>query len=73
MIFTRLKSLSREVTNLYEIPVGSALMNYSDVFDEFDEEATECPVCRGTCMDRDELYECPECGGEGEIYPSLRS
>jgi len=61
------------VTIQNDIPVGSALTNYSDIFEEFDEDTEVCPVCRGSGMDRDEIYECPKCLGEGEIYPVLMS
>jgi len=41
----------------------------SEFYDQWDEDEywEECPACRGTGMDRDEIYDCEECGGEGEI------
>lgn len=50
---------------------------YSDFYEEWDEDENweECWDCRGTGLDRDEMYDCPICGGEGEvrIYDSKRS
>lgn len=59
------------VTKETEIFVNSVFANYSDVFDEFDSQVRKCRECRGTGMDRDEIYECPDCGGEGEVSLAL--
>lgn len=48
--------------------VGSALSNYSEAFEAWDnEEREECPECRGTGLDRDEVYDCLTCYGEGYV------
>jgi DnaJ-class molecular chaperone len=48
----------------------TALSNYSEVFDAWDEEeGVECPDCKGTGLDRDEIYDCLTCYGEGIIVP----
>lgn len=57
-----------KVTISTEIPVESVLSNYSDAFDEYDDKYEECRACYSTGMDRDEIYECEDCGGEGVIY-----
>lgn len=50
------------------IDVGSALSNYSDTYTAWnDAETIECPDCKGTGLDRDEIYDCELCYGEGEI------
>lgn len=47
---------------------GSALSNYSEAYEAWDEEETvECPQCFGTGLDRDEVYDCENCFGEGVI------
>jgi len=46
----------------------SALANYAEYYDEWDNADTEeCPDCYGSGMDRYERFECPTCYGEGEI------
>ncbi len=44
--------------------------NDSDIYSEsvYDEVFEECRSCYGTGMDKDEIYECPDCGGEGVVY-----
>jgi hypothetical protein len=50
------------------IEVGSALSNYDSYYEVWNNAETEdCPVCRGTGLDRDELYDCEYCYGEGEL------
>jgi hypothetical protein len=47
---------------------SSVLLNYSDYYDEwFEAETEECHECYGTGMDKDEMYDCPACWGEGVI------
>lgn len=41
---------------------------YDDFTAEIDNTFEECRGCYGTGMDDDEIYECPDCGGEGVIY-----
>jgi hypothetical protein len=44
------------------------LTNYSEAYEEWDDgEWQECPDCYGSGLDRDELYDCRTCFGEGEI------
>lgn len=51
-----------------QVAVGSALSNYSEAFESWDgEDGEECPDCRGTGLDRDEIYDCLTCFGEGVI------
>lgn len=48
--------------------VSSVLSNYETTYSVWNEaETTECPDCRGTGLDRDEIYDCLLCFGEGEI------
>lgn len=49
--------------------IDSNMSNYSEYYDEWDddEEVEECSACYGTGLDRDEMYDCEVCGGEGEI------
>lgn len=48
--------------------VSSVLSNYSEAYTAWnDAETTECPDCKGTGLDRDEIYDCETCYGEGEI------
>lgn len=45
--------------------VDTTLSNYGSTYDAwYDAETIECPECRGTGMDRDELYDCELCFGE---------
>jgi len=47
----------------------SLLSNYADYYEEWDDSEEEiCGECYGTGMDRDELYECPNCAGEGVMF-----
>lgn len=58
------------VTTEISITGETALSNYSDTYDAWDnEEGEECPACFGTGLDRDELYDCELCFGEGIIVP----
>lgn len=51
-----------------QVAVGSALSNYSEAYESWDEqEGEECPDCRGTGLDRDEIYDCLTCFGEGYL------
>lgn len=46
----------------------SVYSNYGDYFEAWNDGIEEeCPECRGTCMDRDELYDCKLCFGEGVL------
>jgi len=42
---------------------------HAGFYDEWDadDEWEECPDCYGTGLDRDEIYDCETCGGEGEV------
>lgn len=47
---------------------ASNLSNYSEAYTAWnDAETVECPDCKGTGLDRDEIYDCYLCYGEGEI------
>ena len=49
---------------------GSSLLNYSDTYEAWDEEeGTECKACYGTGLDRDEIFDCEVCAGEGIVIP----
>ena len=49
---------------------GSRLSNYSEAFEAWDEEGgEECRTCHGTGLDRDEVFDCPDCYGEGWVVP----
>lgn len=53
---------------------GSNLANYSDTYEKWDSEEGEiCPQCFGTGLDRDEVWECPACWGEGYTVPVDRA
>jgi len=53
------------------------ISNYSEFYEEWDddEQWVECTDCYGTGLDRDEIYDCMTCAGEGEIriYPVKNS
>lgn len=52
--------------------MDSTLTNYSEDFDEWlDAETEECRACYGTGLDKDEIYDCPVCAGEGEVTISV--
>lgn len=47
---------------------NSVLLNYSEYYDEwFEAETQECRACYGTGMDKDEIYDCDVCFGEGVV------
>jgi hypothetical protein len=63
-----LTSKAGAVTTHISIRGATALSNYSDAYEAWDEEeGEECPTCYGTGLDRDEVYDCPTCYGEGRI------
>lgn len=51
-----------------EIPVDTIYSNYSSAYVAWNNSyEEECPECRGTGLDRDEIYDCEYCYGEGVI------
>jgi DnaJ-class molecular chaperone len=63
-------SKQNRVTSQTGVTYGSAMSNYASVYSAWDSaDEEECPVCRGTGLDRDEVYDCEECAGEGYIVP----
>jgi hypothetical protein len=54
----------------------SVLLDYSEYYDQwFDAETEECRICYGTGMDKDEIYDCDACFGEGvvSVLPILKN
>lgn len=48
--------------------VDSVYSKYADMYSAWDVESTRrCPDCRGTGLDRDEIYDCETCFGEGYL------
>lgn len=48
--------------------IGDMSTNYAEVYESWYDSASEiCPECRGTGLDRDEIYDCETCFGEGVI------
>jgi DnaJ-class molecular chaperone len=63
-----LSTHNTQVTIHGQVAVGSALTNYSEAYEVWDEdEGIECPDCHGTGLDRDEVYDCLTCYGEGYV------
>ena len=51
---------------------GSNLSNYDEFYEAWDyAQEVECPDCYGTGLDRDEIYECETCFGEGYLILDL--
>jgi hypothetical protein len=51
-----------------DLPADSALIRYSEYYDEyFEAEEEECPDCHGTGLDREEIFDCETCYGDGVI------
>lgn len=49
----------------------SVYSNYAEMYEEWDESPTvTCTECKGTGLDRDEIYDCLTCFGEGVIVDS---
>jgi len=42
---------------------------HSDYYEKWDDDNQweECSYCYGTGLDRDEIYDCLQCGGDGEV------
>ena len=58
----------RQSNYLDDLPADSALLRYEEYYDEyFNAEETECWSCYGTGLDRDEVYDCPVCFGDGVL------
>ena len=48
----------------------SVYSNYASAYESWnDAEEKECPSCHGTGLDREEIYECETCFGEGYVVP----
>lgn len=48
--------------------IGDMTTNYAQAYNEwYDCLEEECPECHGTGLDRDEIYDCDTCFGEGVI------
>lgn len=62
--------MSSRVSTQTDVEYGSAFTNYATVYSSWDSaDEEECPDCKGTGLDRDEIYDCETCGGEGYLVP----
>lgn len=53
-----------------EVVSDTNMSNYAKAYESWDDQDwNECAYCYGTGLDRDEIYDCLQCGGEGG-YPA---
>jgi DnaJ-class molecular chaperone len=57
-----------KVTTQSRVEYGSAMSNYAQFYSAWDSaDEVECPDCKGTGLDRDEIFDCEYCAGEGYL------